>query len=70
MYNKIIEGKITLDETQHLLESNYEENPQPAKKDIRTEEADKVSVHISPVSDLSFSLKKQEKYPIPFAVIP
>ncbi len=44
MYNKIIEGKITLDETQHLLESNYEENPQPAKKDILFRLQDRKSV--------------------------
>lgn len=43
---KNIEGYITIDQTQQLLDSYYEENPK-AEPDDRTEEADKVSARIT-----------------------
>ena len=42
-----IEGKISLDEAQELLNSYYEENPKTDGD--RTEEADKVSVQIAKI---------------------
>lgn len=56
-----IEGKISLDETQRLLDSYYEENPQTEEKNDRTEEADKVSVRIARLlSENAFSFTPNE----------
>lgn len=55
-----IEGDISIDEAQELLNSYYEENP---KKDLddRTEEADKVAVRIAKVlSEKAFSFTPNE----------
>lgn len=41
-----IEGEITIDQAQKLLDSYYEENPKD-RDDERTEEADKVSIRIA-----------------------
>lgn len=50
-----IEGVITIDQAQVLLESYYKENPQK-ETDDRTEEADKVSVRIAKIlSEKAFS---------------
>lgn len=43
-----IEGDISIDEAQELLNSYYEENPRSDAGD-RTEEADKVSVRIAKI---------------------
>lgn len=43
---KNIEGDISIDEAQELLNTYYEENPKSDKED-RTEEADKVAVRIA-----------------------
>ena len=43
---KNIEGDISIDEAQELLNTYYEENPK-ADTDDRTEEADKVAVRIA-----------------------
>ena len=54
-----IEGKISIDEAQRLLNSYYEENPK-ADGD-RTEEADKVSVQITKIlSEKAFSFTPNE----------
>ena len=54
-----IEGKITLDEAQNLLDSYYEEKPQ--KYHDRTEEADKVSIRIAKIlSENAFSFTPNE----------
>ena len=54
-----IEGKISLDEAQELLNSYYEENPNA--DDDRTEEADKVSVQIAKIlSEKAFSFTPNE----------
>ena len=54
-----IEGKISIDEAQRLLNSYYEENPKA--KDDRTEEADKVSVQIAKIlSEKAFSFTPNE----------
>ena len=54
-----IEGKISIDEAQRLLDSYYEENPK-ADGD-RTEEADKVSVQIAKIlSEKAFSFTPNE----------
>ena len=55
-----IEGEITLDEAQKLLDSYYAENPS-ADLDDRTEEADKVSVRIARIlSEKAFSFTPNE----------
>lgn len=57
---KNIEGDISIDEAQELLNSYYEENP---KNDVddRTEEADKVSVRIAKIlSEKAFSFTPNE----------
>lgn len=55
-----IEGQITLDEAQELLESYYVENPKMSAGD-RTEEADKVSVRIAKIlSENAFSFTPNE----------
>ena len=55
-----IEGKITLDEAQKLLDSYYAENPS-TDLDDRTEEADKVSVRIARIlSEKAFSFTPNE----------
>ena len=54
-----IEGEISIDEAQRLLDSYYEENPK-ADGD-RTEEADKVSVQIAKIlSEKAFSFTPNE----------
>ena len=45
---KNIEGDISIDEAQELLNTYYEENPK-ADTDDRTEEADKVAVRIAKI---------------------
>ncbi|MCQ2558556.1 MAG: Fic family protein [Oscillospiraceae bacterium] len=55
-----IEGEITLDEAQNLLNSYYEQSPKAAKGD-RTEEADQVAVKIARVlSEQAFSFTPNE----------
>ena len=57
---KNIEGELSFDEAQELLNSYYEENP---KKDIedRTEEADKVALRIAKIlSEKAFSFIPNE----------
>lgn len=55
-----IEGDISIDEVNSLLNSYYEENPKPDTGD-RTEEADKVSVRIVKVlSETGFSFTPNE----------
>lgn len=50
-----IEGEITIEQAQKLLDSYYEENPK-AEGEERTEEADKVSVRIAKIlSEKAFS---------------
>lgn len=57
---KNIEGDITIDEAQNLLNSYYEENNQIDDKN-RTEEADKVSVRIAKIlSEMAFTLSTNE----------
>lgn len=57
---KNIEGDITIDEAQNLLNSYYEENNQIDDKN-RTEEADKVSVRIAKIlSERAFTLSTNE----------
>lgn len=57
---KNIEGDITIDEAQNLLNSYYEENNQIDNKN-RTEEADKVSVRIAKIlSERAFTLSTNE----------
>lgn len=57
---KNIEGDITIDEAQELLNSYYEENPKLDNGE-RTEEADKVSVRIAKVlSEKAFSFTPNE----------
>ena len=51
-----IEGKITLKEAQHLIDSYYKERPQRLSDTERTEEADKVSSRIAGIlSEAAFS---------------
>ena len=55
-----IEGEISIDEAQELLNSYYEENPKLDTED-RTEEADKVSVRIAKIlSEMAFSFTPNE----------
>ena len=57
---KNIEGEITIDEAQELLNSHYEENPKTDAED-RTEEADKVAVRIAKtLSEEAFSFTPNE----------
>ena len=57
---KNIEGDISIDEVQDLLNSYYEENPKRDDED-RTEEADKVSARIAKLlSEKSFSFTPNE----------
>ncbi len=57
---KNIEGDITIEEAQNLLNSYYEENNQRDNKN-RTEEADKVSVRIAKIlSERAFTLSTNE----------
>ncbi|MDO4556054.1 MAG: Fic family protein [Lachnospiraceae bacterium] len=57
---KNIEGKISIEEAQQLLETYYEENPE-SKDEKRTEEADKVSARIVQVlSEKAFSFTPNE----------
>ena len=51
-----IEGKITMKEAQSLIDSYYKERPVYLSDDERTEEADKVSLHIVEIlSETAFS---------------
>ena len=57
---KNIEGDISIDEAQELLNTYYEENPEIDKED-RTEEADKVAVRIAKIlSETAFSFNTNE----------
>ena len=57
---KNIEGDISIDEAQNLLNTYYEENPK-ADTDDRTEEADKVAVRIAKIlSEKAFSFTPNE----------
>ena len=57
---KNIEGEITIDEAQELLNTYYEENPKADTGD-RTEEADKVAVRIAKIlSEKAFSFTPNE----------
>ena len=57
---KNIEGEISIDEAQSLLNSYYEENPNNDSED-RTEEADKVAVRIAKIlSEKAFSFTPNE----------
>ena len=57
---KNIEGDITIDEAQELLNTYYEENPKADTGD-RTEEADKVAVRIAKIlSEKAFSFTPNE----------
>ena len=57
---KNIEGDISIDEAQELLNSYYEENPKSDYED-RTEEADKVAVRIAKIlSEQAFSFTPNE----------
>lgn len=57
---KNIEGDISLDEAQELLNTYYEENPK-IEVDNRTEEADKVAVRIAKIlSENAFSFTSNE----------
>ncbi len=57
---KNIEGDISIDEAQELLNSYYEKNPKSDDED-RTEEADKVAVRITKIlSEKAFSFTPNE----------
>ena len=57
---KNIEGNISIDEAQELLDTYYEENPKADTED-RTEEADKVAVRIAKIlSEKAFSFTPNE----------
>ena len=57
---KNIEGDISIDEAQELLNTYYEENPKADTED-RTEEADKVAVRIAKIlSEKAFSFTPNE----------
>ena len=56
-----IEGKITMKEVQSLIDSYYKERPVYLSDDERTEEADKVSLHIVEIlSETAFSFSPNE----------
>lgn len=56
-----IEGKITIEEAQVLLDTYYRENPKAEEEDARTEEADKVSLRIAKLlSEKAFSFTPNE----------
>ena len=56
-----IEGNITFQEAQSLIESYYEEKPAPSTYGDRTEEADKVSLHIAEIlSETAFTFSPSE----------
>ncbi len=56
-----IEGRITLEEAQKLLDVYYKENPKIEDGDDRTEEADKVSLRIAKLlSEKAFSFTPNE----------
>ena len=56
-----IEGKITIEEAQSLIDSYYEEKPRDASEDERTEEADKVSLRIAEIlSETAFTFSPNE----------
>lgn len=56
-----IEGKITLKEALHLIDSYYEERPGHLPESERTEEADKVSARIAEIlSETAFSFSPNE----------
>ena len=56
-----IEGKITMQEAQNLIDSYYEERPVPLSDDERTEEADRVSARIAEIlSETAFSFSPNE----------
>ena len=56
-----IEGKITMQEVQNLIDSYYKERPVHLSDDERTEEADKVSSRIAEIlSETAFSFSPNE----------
>lgn len=56
-----IEGKISLQKAQQLIDSYYESKPIRSESDERTEEADKVSARIAGIlSETAFSFTIQE----------
>ena len=56
-----IEGKITMQEAQNLIDSYYKERPVHLSDDERTEEADKVSSRIAEIlSETAFSFSPNE----------
>ena len=56
-----IEGKITMQEAQNLIDSYYKERPVHLSDDQRTEEADKVSSRIAEIlSETAFSFSPNE----------
>ncbi|WP_353955047.1 Fic family protein [uncultured Eubacterium sp.] len=56
-----IEGKITIEEAQSLIDSYYEEKPRDESEDERTEEADKVSLRIAEIlSETAFTFSPNE----------
>lgn len=56
-----IEGKITMNEAQSLIDSYYEEKSTHLSDDERTEEADKVSLRIAQIlSETAFSFSSNE----------
>ena len=56
-----IEGKITMEEAQSLIDSYYEEKPRDESEDERTEEADKVSLRIAEIlSETAFTFSPNE----------
>ena len=56
-----IEGKITIQEAQNLIDSYYKERPVHLSDDERTEEADKVSSRIAQIlSETAFSFSPNE----------
>ena len=56
-----IEGKITMKEAQSLIDSYYKERPVYLSDDERTEEADKVSLHIVEIlSETAFTFSPNE----------
>ena len=66
---KNIEGDITIDEVQKLLNTYYKENIKKSEKD-RTEEADKVSARIAKIlSEKAFSFSANEYISLLFNLI-